>query len=134
MRKTNRMAVWRRAECSRGVLLVCVLFGVTLAPVAAQQSDPNLPPPREPENAEASTSTESMLPHFKSTRFWLSGQANFIFQAHPEFHSPYSGPHSLGPRYEKASSRVLTLYTGPRVNNSLEVLVDLQDAGGAPLS
>jgi hypothetical protein len=28
---------------------------------------------------------QSMLPHLQGTRFWLSGQANFIFQAHPEF-------------------------------------------------
>jgi high affinity Mn2+ porin len=134
MRKTNRMAVWRHAECSRCVLLVCVLFGLTLAPVAAQQSDSNLPPPREPENAEASTSTESMLPHFKSTRFWLSGQANFIFQTHADFHSLYSGAHSLRSRYEKATSRVLTLYTGARVTNSLEFLVDIEESGGSALS
>jgi high affinity Mn2+ porin len=128
------MAVWRHAECSRCVLLVCVLFGLTLAPVAAQQSDSNLPPPREPENAEASTSTESMLPHFKSTRFWLSGQANFIFQTHADFHSLYSGAHSLRSRYEKATSRVLTLYTGARVTNSLEFLVDIEESGGSALS
>lgn len=134
MRKKNRLAVWRHAECSRCVLLVCVLFGLTLAPVAAQQSDPNLPPPREPENAETSTSTESMFPHFKDTRFWLSGQANFIFQAHPDFHSLYSGPHSLSSRYQKATSRVLTLFTGARVSNSLEFLVDIEESGGSALS
>ncbi len=75
-----------------------------------------------------------MLPHFKSTRFWLSGQTNFIFQALPEFHADYSGPHSLGPDYEKATSRVMTLYTGVRLNNSTEILVDIEEAGGAALS
>jgi high affinity Mn2+ porin len=79
-------------------------------------------------------STESMLPHFKNSHFWLSGQANFIFQAHPDFPALYSGPHSLSDRYEKATSRVLTLYTGLRVNNSTEFLVDLEEAGGAALS
>ena len=79
-------------------------------------------------------STEAMLPHFKSSRFWLSGQANFIFQTHPEFHSPYSGPHSLNPHYEKATSRLMTLYTGVRLNNSTEFLVDIEEAGGAALT
>ena len=47
-----------------------------------------------------------MFPHFKDTRFWLSGQANFIFQTHPAFHADYSGTNSLSPDYEKATSRV----------------------------
>jgi high affinity Mn2+ porin len=89
----------------------------------AQPADPS--PPEE---------TEAMFPHFKDTRFWLSGQANFIFQTHPDFHAPYSGANSLSPRYEKATSRVLTLYTGVRLNNSTEVLVDVEEAGGAALS
>jgi high affinity Mn2+ porin len=84
------------------------------------------PPPDE--------ATETMFPHFKDTRFWLSGQANFIFQTHPPFHSPYSGPHSLSPNYEKATSRVMTLYTGVRLNNSTEILVDIEEAGGAALT
>src|SRR3984957_8151920 len=77
---------------------------------------------------------ESMVSHLKSTRFWLSGQANFIFQTHPDFQAEYSGPHSLSPNYEKATSRVLTLYTGVRLNNSTELLVDIEEAGGAALS
>src|ERR1700733_5438686 len=99
------------------------------APDSAPQSDPSNvadPPPDE--------STEAMLPHFKSSRFWLSGQANFIFQTHPPFHADYSGPNSLRPNYEKATSRVLTLYTGVRLNNSTELLVDIEEAGGAALS
>jgi hypothetical protein len=79
-------------------------------------------------------SPESMFPRLKSTRFWISGQANFIFQTHPEFHAPYSGPHSLSPHYDKATSRVLTLYTGVRLNRSTEFLVDVEEAGGAALS
>ena len=77
---------------------------------------------------------ESMVPHFKNTRYWLSGQANFIFQTHPDFHADYSGPHSLSPDYQKATSRVLTLYTGVRLNDSTELLVDIEEAGGSALS
>jgi len=75
-----------------------------------------------------------MLPHFKDSRFWLSGQMNFIFQTHPPFRADYSGKNSLSPNYEKATSRVLTLYTGVRFNNSTELLVDIEEAGGAALS
>ena len=75
-----------------------------------------------------------MFPHFQSTRFWLSGQANFIFQTHPDFHSLYGGPHSLSSRYEKATSRVVTLFTGARVTNSLEFLVNIEESGGSALS
>jgi len=97
----------------------------TAAPDAGDQENP-------PDNAAADP--ESMLPHFKSTRFWLSGQTNFIFQAHPDFHADYSGKNSLSPDYDKATSRVVTLYTGVRLNNSTELLVDIEEAGGAALS
>jgi len=32
----------------------------------------------------------AMFPHFQNDRIWISGQANFISQWHPAFHSPYS--------------------------------------------
>ncbi len=75
-----------------------------------------------------------MFPHLKDTRFWLSGQTNFILQVQPDFHADYSGPNSLSPNYQKATSRVMTLYTGVRANNSTEFLVDIEEAGGAALS
>src|SRR5450755_4378010 len=89
-------------------------------------------PPDPPSDALADA--ETMFPHFKNTRFWLSGQANFIFQAHPDFHADYGGPHSLSSNYEKATSRVMTLYTGVRLNSSTEFLVDIEEAGGQALS
>jgi high affinity Mn2+ porin len=100
----------------------------TVSSTPSSASDPTPPP------EAADDSTESMFPHFKDTRFWLSGQANFIFQAHPDFPALYSGKNSLSPYYEKATSRVLTLYTGMRLNESTEILVDIEEAGGAALS
>src|SRR5208283_3188668 len=85
----------------------------------------------DPPDPPASGDTQAMFPHFRDSRFWLSGQANFIFQTHPDFHADYSGPHSLSPHYDKATSRVMTLYTGVRLNNSTEFLVDIEEAGGA---
>src|SRR5689334_7398634 len=76
----------------------------------------------------------TMFPHLETDRFWLTGQANFIFQTHPPFHAAYSGKNSLDPDYEKATSRVLTLYAGLRLNDSTEFLLDFEEAGGAALS
>jgi len=125
---------------------------VALAPVAAGQEPLAQPPIAVAERSaslsanenEPTTSTpspgaaegpvEAMVPHLKDKRFWLSGQMNFIFQVHPPFHAAYSGKNSLDPNYEKATSRVMTLYTGLRLNTSTELLVDIEEAGGAGLS
>src|SRR5579863_2785430 len=119
--------------------LIAVLLCPAM-PLLAQQSAPQPPASPTPDAAASlavpspDDSTESMLPHLKDTRFWLSGQANFVFQTHPDFHALYSGPHSLNPNYEKATSRLMTLYTGVRFNNSTEFLLDLEEAGGAALT
>src|SRR6202050_1666583 len=97
------------------------------------QATPEANDPPNPASA-AAADPEAVFPHFKSTRFWLSGQMNFIFQTHPPFPALYSGPHSLSPNYQKATSRVLTLYTGVRLNNSTEILADVEEAGGSALS
>ncbi|HYW40969.1 MAG TPA: carbohydrate porin [Terriglobales bacterium] len=100
----------------------------TVASASPDADDQPSPP------TDANADPETMLPHFKDTRFWLSGQMNFIFQTHPGFHADYSGPHSLSPHYDKATSRVMTLYTGVRLNSSTELLVDIEEAGGQALS
>jgi high affinity Mn2+ porin len=127
----------RYLRCAVVMLLAIVAFALA---AFAQQSGNSTPPqqisttaPTDPD-APVDDTPESMFPHFKDTRFWLSGQANFVFQALPSFPALYSGTHSLGPNYEKATSRVLTLYTGVRFNNSTELLVDIEEAGGAALS
>lgn len=96
---------------------------------------PPTPAPSDaPGQATEADPPPTMLPHPETDRVWLSGQANFIFQTHPPFHAAYSGKNSLSPNYEKATSRVLTLYTGVRINDSTEVLVDIEEAGGVALS
>src|SRR5208283_2797615 len=37
----------------------------------------------------------TMFPHSDTARYWISGQANSIFQFHCHFHSPYHGANSL---------------------------------------
>ena len=129
----------RRLACSMTLvfMLTAAAWAQSPSPAAATQADASAAPdPADPPSppSDANADTEAMFPHFKNTRFWLSGQTNFIFQALPGFHADYSGPHSLGPDYEKATSRVMTLYTGVRLNSSTELLVDIEEAGGSALS
>jgi high affinity Mn2+ porin len=144
MGKRNRKS---RAATTLLAALWLLVIATYIIPAYAKQPDAPTPTPTsknatppadadDPAKAPDTTITdpESMLPHFKDTRFWLSGQINFIFQTHPDFHADYSGPNSLSPRYEKATSRVMTLYTGVRLNNSTELLVDIEEAGGQALS
>jgi hypothetical protein len=67
-------------------------------------------------------------------RLWISGQANFIRQQHGSFPAEYSGPNSLKRDSEHDTSRVLTLYTGFQITSNLEILADVESAGGAGLS
>jgi hypothetical protein len=68
------------------------------------------------------------------TRFWISGQVNLIRQQHEAFEAGYSGTNSFQPEREHATSRVLTLYTGFQITKQLEILTDIESAGGAGLS
>jgi len=92
------------------------------------------PPAESPRSNEGSTPgadpVPTMFPHPETDRWWISGQANFISQWHPEFHSPYQGPRSLPSQAQDASSRVLTLFTGVRLTNTMELLCDVQETGG----
>ena len=144
MRKQAQLARFG-ARCLLLLLTTAAALGPA-RPARAQQPDapsatkpgatlpPNAPAPSSTDDPSADDSPEAIFPHFKDTRFWLSGQANFIFQTHPPFHADYSGKNSLSPNYEKATSRVMTLYTGVRLDNSTELLVDIEEAGGAALS
>ena len=67
-------------------------------------------------------------------RFWLSGQVNLIRQQHGEFRAKYTGANSLRSEREHATSRVLTLYAGFQLTKRLEILADIESAGGAGIS
>ncbi len=102
-------------------ILLCLLF-----PFAAYAQD-------EPAN-DSSSGPASIFPHSETAPWWISGQINTVFQAHPDFHALYSGPNSLSPNAEHATSRVLTLYTGYQFGEHTEALFDLESAGGRGIS
>jgi len=85
----------------------------------------------------ASAPPDALAPAGEETfwdRFWVSVQGNFISQYHPAFDARYSGPNSFSPAAQDATSRVETLYTGFRITPQLEILADVESAGGAGLS
>ena len=79
----------------------------------------------------------SMLPHPES-QWWLSGQANIIFQGRPGFHSTYQGSNSFRNSLEYKTSLVGTFYTAIRRNHSIrnntDFIYDEEAAGGRGLS
>ena len=76
----------------------------------------------------------SLDPESYWSRFWLSVQGNFIRQQHSSFYAKYSGPNSFLPEAEHGTSRLETLYTGFQISKRLEILCDVESAGGAGLS
>lgn len=132
----SRIAQVARLEFRWAILVLWLLAIILAQPVHAQRGGDETPDTVEtsqPDNS-GDDPPERMFPGIHDDRYWLSGQANFIFQTHPDFFAKYSGKNSLSSRYEKATSRVLTLYTGVRLNDSTELLADVEEAGGAALS
>jgi hypothetical protein len=79
-----------------------------------------------------------MFPHSNTARYFISGQANIIFQAHGPFHSPYEGPNSLLPRGEYKTSLVGTLFMGFELlrnpSHHLDAIYDEESAAGRGIS
>jgi high affinity Mn2+ porin len=114
-------------------MLMIWIVTVSIVPCALAQI-PDITVPQRPEPEVGDEAVQTMFPHFVEGRFWISGQANFIYQTNPPFYAKYSGPHSFQPYYEKATGRVLTLYTGFQLTKSAEILFDVEEAAGLGLS
>ena len=92
--------------------------------------------PEEPGPADESAPT--MFPHSETSRFYIAGQANIIFQANAPFHSPYEGTNSFLARGEYKTSLIGTLYLGAQLRRDprteTDVIFNLESAGGRGLS
>jgi hypothetical protein len=108
------------------------------APQAAA-SMPNQPdaPGHAASDPEASPIV-TMAPHPDDSRYWISGQANIIFQGRLPFHAATQGANSFRNSAEYKTSMVGTFYTGLRRNRSTryntDLILDLESAGGRGLS
>jgi len=118
------LAVWTLAA------LIIILM---VAPSAVGQL-PDTTAGQRPVPETGSEAPTTMLPHFPDGRFWISGQVNVIYQAHPPFDAKYSGPHSFQSHFQDATGQVTTLYTGMQLTKSAEVLLDFEAAAGLGLS
>ena len=92
--------------------------------------------PAEPQPQDDPVTT--MFPHTEGGRYWISGQANSIMQAHGHFHSPYEGANSLLDIVEFKASEVATLYLGyqlrPNTRYNTDLIADFENAGGRGIS
>jgi hypothetical protein len=89
----------------------------------------------------------TMFPHSETAPWFVAGQANIIFQAHPSFHSPYEGKNSLHGAGEYKTSLLGTLYLGYQLGRgvrgdtptwserySTDFIADFESSGGRGLS
>lgn len=76
----------------------------------------------------------TIFPHSQTSPFYVAGQINFIFQAHPAFHAKYSGPQSFRNNPQEALSRVATLFLGAQATQTTEFMLDVEETGGRGLS
>jgi len=77
-------------------------------------------------------------PETAGSQWWLSGQANIIFQGRPAFHSAYESTNSFRNSAEYKTSLVGTLYTALRPTHSIryntDLILDFESTGGRGLS
>ncbi len=109
--------------------LVCGLAALALAAVNAPSQTTSTPPPAP---------TVTISPHHGGEQWWLSGEANIIFQGNLPFHSPYVGTNSFLNGTEYKTSLLGTLYTAVRPTKSIryntDLIVDVESSGGRGLS
>ncbi len=105
-------------------------------PAGWQSASPLVDPPQQQPPADDPPAT--MFLHPEGARFWISGQANIIYQGRLPFHSLYEGPNSFRNSAEYKTSMVGTFYSAVRptksVRYSTDLIFDLEAAGGRGLS
>jgi high affinity Mn2+ porin len=123
-------------------IAVLLLLAVSLGANAQEQDLIDGRPVRPAKLPEAPTPADdavpTMFPHSETSRFFIAGQANIIFQADGPFHSPYEGTNSFIGRGEYKTSLIGTLYLGAQLRRDprteTDVIFDLESAGGRGLS
>jgi high affinity Mn2+ porin len=132
-----------RADRLRMAFLGGLLLSLAASPVVrGQDSGKNqsqtgqAPAPVPDANASSGTDEAApddnvtLLPHSNTEGYWISGQANVIFQWHPAFPAKYSGTNSFPSDAQSATTHVVTLYTGFEVTSTTEFFADFEYATG----
>ena len=122
-----------RSTCA-GLALALILASTRAAPCAAAQTPDALPAAPQPQDAPI----VSMARHPDSNLWWISGQANIIFQGRLPFHALYEGPNSFRNSAEYKTSLLGTLFTAIRPTHSIryntDLILDIESSGGRGLS
>jgi high affinity Mn2+ porin len=133
-------------EAPRPQLISAEQAGLTPAPAAfpaaffapSQETSAANPAQAAPAEPQPQDPITTMFPHSEGGRYWISGQANSIMQAHGHFHSPYEGANSLQDIVEFKASEVATLYLGyqlrPNTRYNTDLIADFENAGGRGIS
>jgi high affinity Mn2+ porin len=121
------------------LLLVCLISPETARSQESRSDNPSQPgtsnsPPVTGKDDADSGDMLTLFPHSDTAPFWISGQANIVFQWHPSFQAKYSGLNSFRSRGENATSKVYTLFLGYQLTHYTEVFTDVESAGGRGLS
>jgi high affinity Mn2+ porin len=98
----------------------------------AQSSDQNPGPPQDWRQVwdPAEADKVTLFPHTETDGYWISAQANVVFQWHPSFPAKYTGKNSMTPQGQSATTHVVTVYTGWEVTSSAELFADFEYATG----
>jgi high affinity Mn2+ porin len=110
------------------LLLLVVLHVAGWAQENSPPATPDSPTPQTPQQQD------TFFEHSQTSKWWISGQANFIFQANGSFYAQYSGRNSFKNTPEHALSRVLTLFLGYEFNPKSQLYLDVEETGGSGLS
>jgi high affinity Mn2+ porin len=120
------------------VFLCLAALAIVTPHLAFAQDDAGKKSDTPADDAASDQSTDdtplTIFSHSETSRYWISGQANVIFQWHPSFPAAYTGTNSLRPYAEDATSKTYTLFTGFELTHTTEVLVDAESAGGHGIS
>lgn len=119
---------WAKSGARFFLLQAIVLCALT--PMPAQDTSAQSPSASPADSPSGADDPVTLFPHAESTRYWISGQANIVFQWHPTFSAKYSGPNSLTPQAQGATTHILTLFTGYQLTHTTEVLADVEDSTG----
>src|SRR6202034_1551782 len=130
------------------IRVILALLAVAVAARPARAQDSAQAPPQDTQLAHVEDQSDSqtagdsssgqsssddsltLLPHPDDAGYWISGQANVVFQWHPSFAAKYTGPNSLTPGAQSATTHVLTVFTGFEVTPTTEFFGDIEYATG----
>ena len=91
-------------------ILCGIILGAATASIVLAQGSPA--PDANPVADSDNSSDVTLLPHSNTDGYWISAQANVVFQWHPSFPAKYTGTNSMTPGAQSATTHVVTLYTG----------------------